>query len=72
MIILLALPDEWNGKTPEIIIALRADSALYAEAIQAFGKMGYAYVLRRENDWSFGDMKNSAISMVKKVKIVIE
>jgi hypothetical protein len=71
-IILLALPDEWNGKTPEIIKALRIDRKLHAEAMQAFNKMGYAYVLRRENDWGFGDMKESAISMIRKVKIIIE
>ena len=70
IIILLALPDKWNGKTLETINALRSDGTPYAEAIQAFHKMCYAYVLRR--DWGFGDMKNNLISSVKKVTIILE
>jgi hypothetical protein len=71
-IILPTLPDEWTGETPEIIKAFRVDRKPHAEAMRAFHKMGYAYVLHRENDWGFGDMKRSAISTAKKVKIIIE
>ena len=52
VIILLALSNEWNGKTPEIMQALRVDRKIHAEAMQAFHKMGYAYVLCRENNWA--------------------
>jgi hypothetical protein len=72
VIILLALPEEWNGKTPEIIKALSVHRKLHAEVMQAFSKMGYAYVLHRENNWGFGDMKKSAISTIKKVGIIIK
>jgi len=72
VIILLALSNEWNGKTPEIMQALRVDRKIHAEAMQAFHKMGYAYVLCRENNWGLGDMKKSAISTANKVKIIIE
>jgi hypothetical protein len=48
------------------------DRKLHTEAMQAFHKIGYAYVLHRENNWVFGDRKKDVISMVKKVKIIIE
>ncbi|KAE9381214.1 hypothetical protein N431DRAFT_551368 [Stipitochalara longipes BDJ] len=61
----------WNGKTPNLIKALRADQKLYHEALEVFYKQNL-FKLHRANGWSFGDMTKEAVLSIEKIKIYVE
>jgi hypothetical protein len=67
----LTLPDEWDGKTPEIIAALRQFGVLYDEVMEAFHEKKYAFMLHAGNDWSFKNMDPKVIATIHSVKLVI-
>lgn len=71
MIYELALPEEWDGKTPEIIAALRQYGALYDEVMTAFHKKEYAFVLHAGNGWSFDGMIPKVLATIKTVRVVV-
>lgn len=71
MVYNLALPEEWDGKSPELIKGLRAFSALYDEAMLAFHKKEYVFILGKGNKWSFEGMSIKTIATIKAVKIIV-
>lgn len=66
-----ALPEEWEGKPPVIIEALRQFRLLYDEAMIIWHKMDYAWILRKENNYSFLDLSPKMISNIRNIKIVV-
>ncbi|CZT49839.1 uncharacterized protein RSE6_10733 [Rhynchosporium secalis] len=72
MIFTLALGDEWNGKTPALIKALRTEENVYTACMVSWYKQDHTYTLHEKNSWSFRDMSANAISTITKVKIVID
>jgi hypothetical protein len=62
---------DWNGKTPNLIKALRPDKKLYNEALRVFYKYNM-FIFHRRNGWSFGDMTKEAVLSLEKVKIIIQ
>ncbi|KAE8448356.1 hypothetical protein EG329_009600 [Mollisiaceae sp. DMI_Dod_QoI] len=71
MIFKLSLPTEWNGKTPEVIKALRQFVLLYEEVMKIFYKRQYVYVLHQKNNWSFSGMEPKVIATIKAVKLMV-
>jgi hypothetical protein len=71
-VVLKPLCNEWNGKMPGIIKALRQDKPLYEEVMGVFLKVNHTFVLYKKNDWDFGDVKKNVILGIKKIKIIIE
>ncbi|KAF8854127.1 hypothetical protein BDZ45DRAFT_693731 [Acephala macrosclerotiorum] len=71
MVYNLALPDEWDGKSPELIKGLRSFRVLYDEAMLAFHKKGYVFILGKGNNWSFEGMSTKTIATIKAVKIMV-
>ena len=61
----------WNGKTPNLIKALRPDRKLYTEALRVFYNHN-VFIFHRRNGWSFSDMTKEAVLSFEKVKIVVE
>lgn len=61
--------EEWNGRIPSIIKALRPDDELYREALYLFTAL-QKYVLNKSNSWGYGDLNNDAILNIWKMKIV--
>ncbi|TVY89155.1 hypothetical protein LAWI1_G005798 [Lachnellula willkommii] len=62
---------EWNGKTPDLIKALRPDKKLYQEALYIFYRNN-RFVLHKGNGWTFGDMTKKAVLTFTKITIVVE
>ncbi|CZR51033.1 uncharacterized protein PAC_00908 [Phialocephala subalpina] len=71
MVYNLALPEEWDGKSPELIKALRQFRMLYDEALLVFHKKEYIFVLGKGNNWSFEGMSTRTIATIKAVKIMV-
>jgi hypothetical protein len=61
----------WNGKTPNLIKALRPDEKLYNEAWALFCAFN-VFTFHTKNGWGFGDMGKAAVLRLDKVKICIE
>jgi hypothetical protein len=61
---------DWEGKTPNIIKALRPEKRLYNEALKIFFRHN-TYVFHRENNWSFGDMTKDAVATIERVRIYV-
>ncbi|KAH9215429.1 hypothetical protein DL95DRAFT_408606 [Leptodontidium sp. 2 PMI_412] len=72
MIFSRALSDEWTGKIPALIKAVRTEDLIYDDCIAAWYKQNHTYVLHAKNNWSFLDMKPEAIATITKVKIMID
>ncbi|KAH7364112.1 hypothetical protein BKA65DRAFT_472453 [Rhexocercosporidium sp. MPI-PUGE-AT-0058] len=72
MIFMEAFRDEWTGKTPALIKAVRMEDQIYAECMDAWYKQNHTYVLHAKNNWSFLDMKPHAIATIAKIKIMID
>lgn len=70
----LALPDDWEGKMPNLIQALRCskDTDVYAEALFLFHARNYRYTLNLGNDYGFKDMPLTLISTIGKIRIIVE
>jgi hypothetical protein len=67
---IFALCLQWDGKTPELLAALRQNKELYPEALALFHKQKPTYVFSAKNNWTFGEMSDKAIASVKRVKIM--
>lgn len=61
---------DWNGKTPNLIKALRLDRKLYTEALGLFYKHNI-FTFHEGNGWSFGDMAKEAVLSLDRVRICI-
>ncbi|KAG4435983.1 hypothetical protein IFR05_008525 [Cadophora sp. M221] len=72
MIFSHALSDEWTGKTPCLIKAIRTEEFIYDDCMTAWYKQNHTYVLHAKNSWSFLDMKPELIATITKVKIMID
>jgi hypothetical protein len=59
---------DWNGKTPNLIKALRPDRKLYNEALGVFYRHNI-YTFHEGNGWSFGDMPKEAVLSLDRVRI---
>ncbi|KAF4635129.1 hypothetical protein G7Y89_g2960 [Cudoniella acicularis] len=68
MVFRACLENTFHGKIPELIKALRGDPNLYAEAMTVFYKTN-TFSLRKQNDWSFGDMEDAAIKTIKSLRV---
>jgi len=64
----LLLDEDWEGKIPNIIKALRPERKLYGEALFYFTKR-QTFRVHKGNLWSFLDMEKSAITTIIKLKI---
>ena len=62
---------DWNGKTPNLIKALRPEKKIYVEALEIFYKHN-VFKLHSGNGWSFGDMTKGAVLSVARVRICVE
>jgi hypothetical protein len=62
---------EGEGNSPALLVALRGDKELYAEAICLFYKANNTYVLSTKNVNSFRDMSERALESIKKVKVLV-
>jgi hypothetical protein len=58
----------WTGKTPALIVALRADQVLYGEVLELFCKWN-TFKLHGPNQWKTGDMSLSAIETIRALEI---
>lgn len=58
----------WTGKTPALLMALRGDWQLYAEALDYFYKKN-VFRLHAGNEWQTGDMAISALQSIKALRI---
>jgi hypothetical protein len=58
----------WTGKTPALLIALRQDPELYAEALDYFYKRN-VFRLHSGNDWKTGDMALPALQSIRALTI---
>jgi hypothetical protein len=65
--------EEWNGKTPNVIKALRTerDHEVYYEVLTIFHRMNHSYILSERNDWGFIDMSKEMIATIGRVTIEI-
>jgi len=61
---------DWNGKTPNLIKALRPDRKLYNEALGVFYRHNI-FTFHEGNGWSFGDMAKEAVLSLDRVRICI-
>jgi hypothetical protein len=57
-----------NGKTPNLIKALRPDRKLYKEALGVFYRHNI-FTFHEGNGWSFGDMAKEAVLSLDRVRI---
>jgi hypothetical protein len=62
---------EGEGNNPDLLVALRGDRELYAEAICLFYKANNTYVLSTRNVNSFRDMSERSLESIKKVKVLV-
>lgn len=58
----------FTGKTPPLLVALRADPQLYQEALSTFRKLN-TFKLHRGNKWMTGDMNPSAIQSIRALTV---
>jgi hypothetical protein len=63
----LALDDEWEGKVPNFIKALRP-AALYKEVLKYYYKT-HAFELKQGNSWSFSGFSEPGLKTISKMKI---
>lgn len=66
-IIKLCLAGSWNGKIPNLIIALRR-TQLYEEACKVM-VMSNVFVLSSRNSFSVGDLKPEMLKLITKVVV---
>ena len=64
----LLLEEDWEGKIPNIITALRPERKLYGEALFYFTKR-QTFRVHKGNLWGLLDMEKSAITTIIKLKI---
>jgi hypothetical protein len=62
---------DWDGKTPNLVKALRPDKQLYNEALAIFYKFN-VFIFHKGNGWSFGDMTKEAVLSLGRVRICVE
>lgn len=73
MIFMYAFGDEeWTGKTPDLIKALRTEDHIYVDCMSAWYRQKHTFVLHTKNSWSFLDMPPHVIVTITKVKIMVE
>ncbi|KAL3427382.1 hypothetical protein PVAG01_00891 [Phlyctema vagabunda] len=58
----------WNGKSPNLLKALRSDPELHAEAMK-FMELRRAFILRKENDWSLQSMPRKLTLNILKLEV---
>lgn len=63
--------EEWKGKIPNLIKALRPEKALYRDALAQFARL-QTYNIHRSNNRSFDDMKESAILSIRTIRVQID
>lgn len=71
MIFDLALPDEFDGTTPELLRGFRQFGMLYDEALSAFHNKNYTFVLNKTNNWSFDHLDPKVLATIKTVKLTV-
>ncbi|KAL2072638.1 hypothetical protein VTL71DRAFT_11981 [Oculimacula yallundae] len=72
MIFKMALHEDWTGKAPALIKALRTEGNVYHDCMVAWYSQDHTYVFHAGNQWSFLDMEPAAIAQITKVKIMID
>lgn len=66
MIFTEVLDGVWDGKTPPLIKALRADQEIYKEAMEIFYETN-AYELKESNGWSFQGMSGRVLETIESI-----
>lgn len=67
-LIFTPLLEGWAGKTPPLLIALRADQQLYQEALALFLRLN-TFKLHKRNNWEVGDMKDTAMHGIRALNV---
>lgn len=68
----LVLSDQWEGKVPALIKALRPVNKLYQEAITMFFTRSKRFRLHQGNDWKFGNMSDKVLSSIGRISIYLK
>ena len=68
----LVFPEEWEGKVPILIKALRPVRKLHDEAAVEFFTSHKVFKLHKANGWSFADMSDKALLSIRRIAIMLE
>jgi hypothetical protein len=67
----LLIDEQWSGKIPDIIKALRTPDTLqlYCEVLYIFHSRNFSYELNERNDWGCKNMPKTLVSTIGRVCI---
>jgi hypothetical protein len=71
MIFKLCLSDTWNGKTPNLLAALRGQDELYFQSLEIFQKTNSFYLTNRDRFQLFKSMSETVLLNIRRVAISI-
>ena len=67
----LSLTDTWHGKIPALLVALRGQEELYAQALSIFQKNTTFHISGQLRLGAFKSMRESVLSNIRKLSISI-